>query len=34
MNERTGWPHVIVGSADLFDPNAIETLEAQREASR
>ena len=21
QHERTGWPHAIVGSADLFDPN-------------
>jgi predicted TIM-barrel fold metal-dependent hydrolase len=29
QHERTGWPHAIVGSADLFDPRAGETLEAQ-----
>jgi predicted TIM-barrel fold metal-dependent hydrolase len=33
QHERTGWPHAIVGSADLFAENAIETLEAQKEAS-
>jgi predicted TIM-barrel fold metal-dependent hydrolase len=33
QHERTGWPHAIVGSADLFDANAFETLQAQREAS-
>ena len=33
QHERTGWPHAIVGSADLFDARAIETLEAQREAT-
>ena len=26
QHERTGWPHAIVGSADLFDPNAGATL--------
>jgi len=29
QHDRTGWPHAIVGSADLFDPHAGETLEAQ-----
>jgi predicted TIM-barrel fold metal-dependent hydrolase len=29
QHERTGWPHAIVGCADLFDPRAGETLEAQ-----
>jgi predicted TIM-barrel fold metal-dependent hydrolase len=33
QHERTGWPHAIVGSADLFDPRAIETLDAQAETS-
>lgn len=33
QHERTGWPHAIVGSADLFDPNVIETLDAQAKAS-
>jgi predicted TIM-barrel fold metal-dependent hydrolase len=33
VHEETGWPHAIVGSADLFDPRAVETLHAQREAS-
>jgi predicted TIM-barrel fold metal-dependent hydrolase len=33
QHERTGWPHAIVGCADLFAENAIETLEAQKEAS-
>jgi predicted TIM-barrel fold metal-dependent hydrolase len=29
QHERTGWPHAIVGSADLFDANAFETLQEQ-----
>jgi predicted TIM-barrel fold metal-dependent hydrolase len=33
VHEATGWPHAIVGSADLFHPGAIETLTAQAEAS-
>ena len=33
VHEETGWPHAIVGSADLFDPAAGETLRAQIEAS-
>jgi predicted TIM-barrel fold metal-dependent hydrolase len=33
VHEETGWPHAIVGSADLFDPNAIETLQEQAAAS-
>jgi predicted TIM-barrel fold metal-dependent hydrolase len=33
QHERTGWPHAIVGSADLFDANALETLHAQAAAS-
>jgi predicted TIM-barrel fold metal-dependent hydrolase len=33
VHEETGWPHAIVGSADLFDPRATETLHAQAEAS-
>jgi predicted TIM-barrel fold metal-dependent hydrolase len=33
QHERTGWPHAIVGSADLFDPRAGETLRAQADAS-
>ena len=33
QHERTGWPHAIVGSADLFDANAFETLQAQQAAS-
>ncbi len=33
QHERTGWPHAIVGSADLFDANAFETLQAQAELS-
>ncbi|HEX6022488.1 MAG TPA: amidohydrolase family protein [Solirubrobacter sp.] len=33
QHERTGWPHAIVGSADLFDPHAGETLEAQAKRS-
>jgi len=31
--DRTGWPHAIVGSADLFDPHAIDTVQAELEAS-
>ena len=33
QHERTGWPHAIVGSADLFEANAFETLQAQAELS-
>jgi predicted TIM-barrel fold metal-dependent hydrolase len=33
QHEQTGWPHAIVGSADLFDPNAGATLEAQANAT-
>ena len=33
QHERTGWPHAIVGSADLFAPDAIDTVEAELEAS-
>jgi predicted TIM-barrel fold metal-dependent hydrolase len=33
QHDETGWPHAIVGSADLFAPDAGDTLEAQREAS-
>jgi len=33
QHERTGWPHAIVGSADLFAPDALDTIHAQREAS-
>jgi predicted TIM-barrel fold metal-dependent hydrolase len=33
QHEKTGWPHAIVGSADLFAPNAIEIIEAELEAS-
>jgi predicted TIM-barrel fold metal-dependent hydrolase len=33
QHEQTGWPDAIVGSADLFDPLAVETLEAQAAAS-
>jgi predicted TIM-barrel fold metal-dependent hydrolase len=33
VHDQTGWPHAIVGSADLFDPAAGETLRAQLEAS-
>ena len=29
QHERTGWPHAIVGSADLFAPDAIDTVEAE-----
>jgi predicted TIM-barrel fold metal-dependent hydrolase len=33
QHERTGWPHAIVGSADLFSPDAIATIEAVLAAS-
>ena len=33
QHERTGWPHAIVGSADLFSERAIETIAAEGEAS-
>jgi predicted TIM-barrel fold metal-dependent hydrolase len=33
QHERTGWPHAIVGSADLFNERAIETIEAELAAS-
>jgi predicted TIM-barrel fold metal-dependent hydrolase len=33
QHERTGWPHAIVGSADLFSERALETLQAQKDAS-
>src|SRR3954447_13994245 len=33
QHEETGWPDAIVGSADLFDPQAGATLEAQAEAT-
>jgi predicted TIM-barrel fold metal-dependent hydrolase len=33
QHDRTGWPHAIVGSADLFDPKAGATLEAQATTS-
>jgi predicted TIM-barrel fold metal-dependent hydrolase len=33
VHDTTGWPHAIVGSADLFDPRAVETLHAQAAAS-
>src|SRR4051794_28210356 len=33
QHEETGWPDAIVGSADLFDPGAGATLEAQAEAT-
>jgi predicted TIM-barrel fold metal-dependent hydrolase len=33
QHDRSGWPHAIVGSADLFDPRAGATLEAQATAS-
>lgn len=33
QHERAGWPHAIVGSADLFAPDALDTIEAQLEAS-
>jgi predicted TIM-barrel fold metal-dependent hydrolase len=33
QHARTGWPDAIVGSADLFDPQAGAMLEAQAEAT-
>lgn len=33
QHERTGWPHAIVGSADLFAPGALDTIHAQLEAT-
>jgi predicted TIM-barrel fold metal-dependent hydrolase len=33
QHERTGWPHAIVGSADLFAPDALDTVHAELEAS-
>ncbi len=33
QHERTGWPHAIVGSADLFAPDALDTIDAQLDAS-
>jgi predicted TIM-barrel fold metal-dependent hydrolase len=33
VHEATGWPHAIVGSADLFDPRAGEIFAAQAAAS-
>ena len=33
QHERTGWPHAIVGSADLFALDALDTIHAQQEAS-
>jgi len=33
QHERTGWPHAIVGSADLFAPDALDMIDAQLEAS-
>src|SRR4051794_1514165 len=33
QHERHGWPHAIVGSADLFSPQAGATLEAQAKAT-
>ena len=30
---RTGWPHAIVGSADLFAADALDTIHAQLDAS-
>jgi predicted TIM-barrel fold metal-dependent hydrolase len=33
VHDATGWPHAIVGSADLFDARAGETLAAQAAAS-
>jgi predicted TIM-barrel fold metal-dependent hydrolase len=33
QHDRTGWPHAIVGCADLFDPHAGATLEAQAKIS-
>ena len=33
QHERTGWPHAIVGSADLFAPDALDMIDAQLEVS-
>jgi predicted TIM-barrel fold metal-dependent hydrolase len=33
QHERTGGPHAIVGSADLFAPDALDTIGAQQDAS-
>jgi predicted TIM-barrel fold metal-dependent hydrolase len=33
QHELTGWPDAIIGSADLFDPKAGATLEAQAKAT-
>jgi predicted TIM-barrel fold metal-dependent hydrolase len=33
QHERTGWPHAIVGSADLFASDAIDTVHAELDAS-
>ncbi len=33
QHERTGWPHAIVGSADLFAPDALDTVQASLDAS-
>jgi predicted TIM-barrel fold metal-dependent hydrolase len=33
LNDEHGWPQAIVGTADMFDPRARETLARQREAS-
>lgn len=32
-HERTGWPHAIVGCADLFDPAAADVFAAEQAAS-
>ena len=33
VHEQHGWPHAIVGSADMFAPGAGETFERQRQRS-
>ena len=31
LHERTGWPMAMVGCADLFSPDAVETMRAQQD---
>jgi predicted TIM-barrel fold metal-dependent hydrolase len=31
LNEETGWPTAVVGSADLFDPDAVDVMKKQAE---
>jgi predicted TIM-barrel fold metal-dependent hydrolase len=33
VHDATGWPHAIVGSADMFDPAAAEVFDQQRAVS-